>query len=440
MKRVYWVFAIIAVAVLIRLLFIQNFGRYQMSGDSVSYYLTVSSMKQKHVIVDPWRTPVYPLIIAFTYYLDRTPMLTNLPREFSYDLWHLRVAQSVGAIFMFVLLFFLLLKMGVDDWFAGIFCIFMATNMVLMTNEHSILTEAFSSLWLIGVLYLTVLLLRRFTLWQFVFTSILFVVGVFLRPTYIAFPLLVVGILIWHHRKKFVIVCGVTTLVIYGIILLTYSELNFMAYSYQGISRISDVNMLGKILLYNLPVDSAPDTAGIKTMINVYRKTINIPDPWQVFTRNPQLYGVAYAEPFSAFMRTVILQNFGSYLIGATRELPGALVVQGDLVYNTLREGQFFKKLTLFDQSIRYIIFVEFFALPFIFYNAFQKQSVKTTGLLLMLLTSLYHIVFGVYVGYGEYSRHLSVSLPVTYFVCTVCLMYAVRYVGTRIIGAGRKR
>jgi hypothetical protein len=416
-QQILWICSILAVAIGIRVLFTAKFGDYQMSGDTHSYYLSILSMRETHTLVDPWRTPVYPLILESAFRLNHVPLSPQLPSDFTYALLNLRIAQSVSGLIALILFYMLLVRLGFSVHGSGFLCLLLACQQTLLANEFSILTEAFSTFWLIIVIFLTVQLFKRFVLWQYALLSVLLIAGVFLRPIYIAFPLLITAVLYWYHQKKIVLVSGITTLCVYAIILFTYSQVNLTTFAYNGISRISDVNLLGKILLYNLPIAHAPDSDGVKAIVEDYRKTVNVIDPWQVYVVNPKLYEKEYAEPMAKFVRSVVLANIPAYLIGATREVPGAIVDYGDMIYNFKYANPLFKTITNFYHFLQYGTYMVFIISPWLIYKALKERSVKSAGLLLLALVSLYHIAFGVYLGYAEYGRHLSVAIPVMYAV-----------------------
>lgn len=413
MKWQYWIFIIVGVALLIRVLFNEHIPGYQTRGDSVSYFLT-------RTLVDPWRTPVYPFIMKMPFLMKGMPLPAQLPREtFSGELWSIRVAQAVAGTVTVVLLFFLLIRLKFSANSAGMYSLFIALHPSLLINEFSLVTEAFATLWLVIVLYLTVIQLRWLNLRTTLLLALLCIVGVFLRPSYILFPLVVLGVLVWHHKSRLVLALSVSVLCIYATIILLYVQGNYVTHSYAGISRIADVNMLGKIFLYRLPVDNIPRSE-IGDRVATYMKESSDPSPWEVYRRYPDLYSDEFATPMSTFTRAVVRENFVVYLIGATRELPGAIMDIAHvepIIYKTERFASVFLVLSHIYRWTQGLHFMLLLAVPLFMLDLWRKQTIETSAAVLFALTGMYHIVFGVYAGYEEYARHLSVAQPILYVV-----------------------
>lgn len=420
MKWYIWIVVIIAIAAGIRVLFNQHFPGYQTSGDSVSYYLTLLNLKERKNLVDPWRTPVYPILLAAPYVWSRKPLPAELPREyFSQELWTIRIAQSFAGIATLVLLFFILIRVKFSTNLAGVYCVFIACHPTLMINEFSLLTEAFATLWLVALLYVSVLLLSRVDMRKSIMFAAFCILGVFLRPSYIVFPPVILAILLWHHRSRLVVAFSVVVLCIYGVTVSLYIQSNDRIYAYRGISRISDVNILGKILLYKLPVDTTADSV-IKNRVVTYTQDFTDVSPWGLYRQYPDLFNNEYATPMSIFVRDVFRRNFGLYFIGATKELPGAIMEIGEvdpIIQRTARWETLFLVLSRVYRLTQLTHFILIIAIPFLIIDLMRKQTIQKSTVTLFAFVSLYHIALGVYMGYGEYVRHLSVVVPIMYIV-----------------------
>lgn len=434
MKRAYWIITIILVAVLARVLFYLNYPAYQTTGDSVTYYLTARSMIEKGVYADQWRTPVYPMMIALPYLLEGKKM----PQEFpymSYEFLWVRIAQSVAGVLSLVILFYLLRSLGVGDSASGWYCLFMACNRTLMAFEHQLLTESFSVLSLLIITYMVVRLTKRFDWRSFYSTSVLMIVVVFLRPSYIALPLVVFAILCWRHRSKFILLASICMLIVYGSVLFIYAETNARLVQYRGISRISDVNLLGKILTLRLQVASAPESQGVKEIIREYMETNEDVNPWSVFRAYPLLYRSEYAKPLGDFVHSVVSANAPTYVYEATKQIPYSLIdisEENDILYTTQRFNTLFKFLDWIYYYSQYINLAVLCAAPWYIMVALRKRNTKNAGYLVISIMILYHIAFAVYLGYADFARHLSVIQPLLYVL-------SFSFIGNVMIGV-RKR
>jgi hypothetical protein len=422
MKTTYWwIIGIILFASVIRLYTFVLFPGYFTLSDTVSYYLTAQSFVEKHTIIDPWRVPVYPLLIAGVYALNGVPMTGETPQgTFTYALWDIRVMQHLGGIALLILLFLLLVRLGISKLWAGIFCLFTAWNLTLLVDEMHVATEALAALWLIGTLYLAVRCMERFVWWRYAVLGVLFVFGVFLRPNYVLFPFLVVPFIVWRHWKRKIFIYSIILLAIYSAFLLLYSQANYAMHAYRGISRISDVNMLGKILQYRLPLDQLQDATGIEGIVKKFIADYGLIDPWQVYIRNVQLYDSSLATPMSRFVWNVIMHNIGTYLWRPLLDIPAALMEMSDALYGFYKTNFFGKWGNIFINIYHYLqltTYAIFIAIPVFTVDALRKKSVRNIGFLLLTMTGVYHVIFYVYFAYSEYGRLLSPAQPILFLV-----------------------
>jgi len=291
--------------------------------------------------------------------------------------------------------------------------------------EHQLLTESFSTVLLVLIVSLLAGLIRTFHATKFILLSVLCIAGVFLRPGYIALPFILVGILVWYFRRKVVVVAGLMVLVVYIGVLLIYAQTNVRYFQYRGISRIRDVNMLGKILTLRLPIEHTPDVGGIKQIIQDYRRDYTDTNPWQVFMRFPQLFGTDYLNSLGDFVGAAIRDNAYAYFIASTAQIPGAILNVSDeneVAYTTKRLEPLFEFLNRAYYATQYVLLLLIIAGPVYIVRGLLRRSRYNTYLLILASISLYHIVVAVYLGYADYTRHLSVAYPFMYILAFIFL------------------
>ncbi len=435
MKSFFWIICIVIIAVAVRVLYNLHSPLYETTGDTVSYYLTAKMMIKNRVVVDPWRTPVYPMILASPFAFTGKMMPDNVVGVYIPEFWDIRVLQSAGGVLMVVLLFLLLIRLRFTPRVAGLYCLFIACDNTFLLFEHTMLTEAFAALWLVSTILLTVRLLSRFSAPAFISFVFMWVIGTFLRPSFIALPIVLSAILVWKYWNRNIIVWSLLGLFVYGAVLIGYSFANARTYDYPGISRISDVNLWGKILALRLPIVRIPDARGVKPMLQA---TIDMKsdDPWQAFRQFPELYDTTYAAPFHQFITEATRQSILPYVFESTGQLPGALVSKSDVVDVTAtnRFNWLFGPLQLAYQYAMYINFTVIVAFPVFLYEAWKKKNTYNIALVLFVLVGLYQIGVGVYLGYNDYARHISIAQPFLYLTSFVVWYRLIMHVKNSVI------
>jgi len=421
MKWYWWIGIIIFVGSIVRVLFSMSFPTYRTGGDTVSYYYTAPHIVKNFIVADPWRTPGYPIIIALPYLLEGKEMPRVISQfDFIPEFWSIRVAQIVTGILTLVVLFFLLRALGVSDNHAGAFTLFTACSYPLLLFEYYLVPESFAIFCLMGTVILTIFLLKRFRMWQFLLLMILSIFGFLLRPMSILLPVIFIFILVWHWRTRKVFAASIVAIIMYAGFLTWYSQANYALYQYRGISRISDVNILGKILAYHIPVDSAADSNGVKTIISTYMKGSYNPDPWQVFLQNGALYSASSAMPLHEFVYDVLKHNILIYITKATVDIPSNMVSMALGNEKMDAPGFMGRVFFLLSKIYQYIQIVDLLLVgivPVMLFVSWRHHTVRNDGILLFSLVGLYHIIAANYVSYSDYMRLMGIAQPIMLFV-----------------------
>jgi len=144
-------------------------------------------------------------------------------------------------------------------------------------------------------------------------------------------------------------------------------------------------------------------------------------DPWQVYRQFPEMYDAKNALPFHEFITKATRQSILPYVIKSTLELPGALVSKSDIVdvMATNRFDWLFQTLQRTYQYAMYINYTVIVAFPVFLYEAWKKTTYNI-ALVLFALVGLYQIGIGVYLGYNDYARHISIAQPFLYLTSFV--------------------
>jgi hypothetical protein len=437
MKWYWWVGIILTVALISRHIFTSCYRGYRTSGDTVSYYLTGRLIVKTHRLSDPWRTPVYPLLMAAPYIIggkEMPPML--LQGDFIPELWYLRIAQGIVGVATLVILFFLLREFTITPFIAGMFTVFSACSWIFMFAEYALTTEVFAMFFLVLSVLLVVMLLRKFSLWKYCLLAVLTIIQVFLRPSNIMLPLIYCGMLVWHHRTRVVVLAVTGLLIFYSVIMSAYIHANDVYAGYRGISRISDMNLLGKIFTYKLPFDNTPDEEGIKPLLEDYSVHSANPDPWPLFVQHTELYLEKYAMPLHRMVMGVIKNNVGNYIVRSLADIPHALLDKTILLDNfteDTRLGPYITALGHVYISVQIIDLLLFIAVPLYFVRSLKKRTVRTDGLLLISVLGLYYVLIGTFLSYNDYTRLFSIAQPFMLFISGTLIVGGFRSLGTLI-------
>jgi len=418
MKKFIALLALLLFAVLVRIALYRAAPQYLATADTASYYATARKIVTTRVLADPWRTPGYPVFLALPFIFEGKPLPDTYYGYFTPEFVALRVVQSAAGVLTVMLFYAVLLNIGLKRKPAWIFGFLVACNWSVLLYENILLTETLSLLWLVTTMFLMVSALRRWLLGKGIALGVLFAIGVLLRPSIIFLPVLFASLLAWYWRKRIVVVWAVSTLVLYAGVLITYSRMNAQYFSYSGISRISDVNVLGKILQYRLSVQQVQG-GEIKDIVAPYISDHQT-DPWIIYAKNPQLYDAKYAAPTHQFVTDVIRHNIGLYILRSAQDIPVAMLTSGDIEYTLVARpflNNFFGFLTYINRYLRMGYVLLFVALPVYLYRAWKKKSLYNVSLALFSFVGLYYVTTAVFLSYNDYGRLMLPAVPFLFVV-----------------------
>lgn len=408
-----WFFVVVGAAIVVRLIFLQNALGYQATADSYSYFRDAQSIAQTGQLADPWRLPVYPLIIRAAFMINGQNILRE-PNIFTYhtELWFMRVAQHVAGVATVILLWYFLMQAATPLWVTVAATGIVAIHPEIFAFERAILTESFYTVLLLGMLVLLQSLLRRYRVGLLLVLCVFCIVGVFLRPIMIGLPFIFFVFIGLRYRTRHVVVGVVVCTVLYVMALGVYSASNYRTAGYFGISRIGDVNLIGKILHYQLPIETIPDAGGAKEIIRSYRQDPRSPDPWGVLDRHPELYRQKAFASISMFSRNVILGSWPLFVWRAVLDVPGSISVISQSAEFPTGGNPLLQMLWAIGP---YLVIVNWGIVPalgFLLYEAIRRRRPVSWSVLILVATCVYFIASTVTITYDDYGRILLVILP----------------------------
>lgn len=412
-QQLFWAIIVFVCSTLIRVFYAVHSPLYITTGDSVSYALTAKQIIETKQLVDPFRTPGYPLLLAAPYVLTNTEFPQEISGVYTSGLYAIRIIQSIFMIASAVAFYLLVLRVGISAPIAALFTIVGTSDYVILLLEHSILTESLSLCLLVLISYCTYCLIRKFSISAIGVLVMLWIGGVFLRPSFIGVPLLSVSIIWMRYRTMNIALLCALALVVYGGSVSMYSSVNANQNGVKGISRIGDINIWGKLLKMNVS-DTALGNSQIADMARNARR-VNATHPFEIFRQYPQLYQKKYAGEFHGFVTQVLRASYGAFIWDSFLSIPSVISSPTDLQDVTATTGKFdafFKALKSFYGLLVYVAYIPLCAAPFALFVSWKKQEVALYGQVFLLLVGVYHIAVMALLSYNDFGRLMSTARP----------------------------
>ncbi len=394
MKKIYWFLSVTCLAIVIRIVTWVSVPGYWLTADTYTYLETAKNISRTGILVDPWRPPVFPLVFNGLFALSGRNIQQASYYSYAPEFVTFRFLQTAAGVVTIALLFYFLTRAGMPLWLTVGSSVIVAVNPVLLGFERTILTETFSLTVILCQLVLAQSLMIRYRVGRVLAFAAVGILGVLLRPATILLPGVLLAVVMWNKRTKIVTSGCIMGMTIYMITVVTYAFANYRVNGYLGISRISDINIFGKVLELNLPVGTMSDTEGIRSAITKYRQTTTSPDPWEFLREYPVFNTPQLLTKLASFSRWVIVSDFPLYILGVFRQSASALTESSDRVVHVLQ----------------YFYFTSVVGIFLVFH---QK---KEWSMMLVAATCLYVFAVTVFLTYGDYGRHLVVISPLMTF------------------------
>ncbi|MFC1626905.1 hypothetical protein ACFL1P_01745, partial [Patescibacteria group bacterium] len=206
-----------------------------------------------------------------------------------------------------------------------------------------------------------------------------------------------------------------------------YIKLNSTYHGYEGISQVIDIDIIGRILEFNIPVEAGKQYTFFYNSITDYRLRNGDPHPFRfIDTYDSKIYGDSKKMmEMKAFNSTVIKANIPEYVMKAVTFIPrNYLEVHPSLVVNPADRGL----LSYLFYLIERVYFVTWFVLglPILFISplfAFvymKKPTKEHAGLALFGGILLYQVLLTTLIVYGvshEYPRLMAPMHTLAYMI-----------------------
>ena len=294
--------------------------------DSPSY-ISLGSLLLAHPslsnLFDAYRTPGYPVALA---------VIGGVQGQVAGDgVVFVQAGLMVLTAFELYVLTFGLTGSSIAAGLAGFI---FATNVRLLDWERLIMTEALA----IFLVATTVLafwqwMRHRRRVWAVGFTAAS-ILAVLTRPSLIYLPICLVLLLVAGDRKRW-LPAALLGAAIYAP-LLGYGIVNDRLHPHAGLSAISNINLLGKVLEYRMQGEGDPGR-----FPTLWQGITNLPkgdaDPYHILQANPQSMGPDYWDAYR-FSQDIVLSHPIEYVEKSAGDLvqewlavPYAYIPPGDL-------------------------------------------------------------------------------------------------------------
>ena len=305
-------------------------------------YLVVAERLYTHpyFLVDAWRLPGYPLLIAFVYAFA------------GYRNW-MAVSAAQGVLFVLATMEIYVLAILVlkRTWMAFLIGLIVGTNVVLISYVKPIMSEGLA-LWQLTTLALAlVYYVRTLRLYAFWLVVVCLVLLVFTRPEwlYLPVPLFAFVLLVAvrrgvHWRSGLVVLLNVVVALtcIYTLVGI-YIYINTWQNNYPGLTAVENFNLMGKVLQYNMQDEAPPQYAQISHQLDIL--VVKDRDPYHILPYVPAL-AKDYSLPAGTMARAIILHHPVEFLVKSLPLFPPSLTSYYDSIRPNIH-GPFDEPLAL---------------------------------------------------------------------------------------------
>lgn len=421
-KKLFPILIIIFIAAVIRILYYYHFPGIQAQPDTWMYYYLGRQMMTGNFLkyfVNNERTPVYPLFLNMISYFSGSlgaPMPSDL---FSIAMEKVILVQTLIGIIGISVFYITLRIIGLSAVKSFLITLFTSCNLLVFGWERILLTESLGTFFLIFLFFVIIRILKQDKVVDYIYLLFLLVAGFLLKPFYLFLPFFVFPVIVYYRRNKTALWGSIIVIAGFSLSVLFYIERNSRLFDYRGINKISEINMLGKILELNLNVEPAKEVPYLYNNVKEYRAKGGEPMPYRFlekyyFYDDPVLF-----RELGKFNSLVIKGNFMNYFTGSLMQIPRGLVYMSELyILKRPREsilGDIFLNIAKFYKIMQYLNFIIFFSFPVTLYSFITGKSFRYAVLALLGVISLYQIFFSVFFSYGEFGRLISSGLPLIF-------------------------
>ncbi|GIW64486.1 MAG: hypothetical protein KatS3mg092_0419 [Patescibacteria group bacterium] len=354
-----------------------------LTNDSPSYIEFAKNIIQGKPFLNITRTPIYPIFLC----------LFNLKPHFIIFFQVLIAALSAELLYYLIYQLTKKTQLSLGIVFLSI------SDYQIIKYQNIILPETLSIFLLLLYITLCTLLIKKNLFIIYFFTTLTGVLLMMVKPIFIFLPFILYSVVLLRYRKMLNI--KIFPIVVYVIIFFIWVVLSHFYISTVSISKILDINLIGKIIYYDLIEKKDIKNPVIYDMYSTI-KSNNKLTPYEL--RDILLSkGYNDKEIFSAGYQ-VIFENKLSFLTKSFIIIPSILIDRRDknITYNNSLLWNTYHFIDYIDGFILLIISALFF---FRKTRNIIKEKLDLNILLFFILSSWYTLITVSFTGYNEFAR-----------------------------------
>lgn len=415
--------SIIVAAISIRILYSYYQPSIKLSSDSYEYANYAKNIfyhPSLKLLIQPYRTPVYPLIILGTQILTHSVGADIGTGAFQRSMNILMIIQIVlfgtAACMLFYRLCSQVTLPGTLSYFLTLF---FATGMTFVPWERVLLTESLAMLWALSSATVLVRCIRKPKPIHYIHLTLLTWIGFYIRPSLIIFSGLSLVTLLLYRRRlpaiRWIVASGCVIFLFLGI----HIYINRALWGYNGLIMIGDTNLFGKILEYNLPIDSARDHTFFYSRLTEYRARQGVPNPYRFYdTYDPDIsINMGRLADLRSFTLTVLAHNIPRYLYESFIRIPRAIADTSDIISIPFHESGLLQNIlaALQQMAVRVhaVSLLSLVIFPVALVRFFRKISPQEAAGSALGLVALPYVYAMVLFGYEDLGRLIVEVVPI---------------------------
>jgi len=392
---------IILLAAGVRLAYINYAGsRIQIEPDSQGYWSKGNFFTDnlRYNYFNIYRMPGYSMFTSAIVSASGYGHPLFLSDDFFLGSWYIILAQTIIGVAGLFVLYDLLCAIGIAQTWRLAFTAFTGLNVYQFIWEHAFLNHALYITLLTIILRLFAALLKKPT----PITGSIFVLisgyAFLVRPAGIGIPFLLLLFVWLRHKTKKVFVLLTLMLCVYSLFPLSHLIANRVLYNVKGLANSTDFVPFGRILKYNIPIDSARSVQPLYDEVVAYRALGgNVTNPWYFFVYyNNRIY--AHPDEVTRFNRLVIRKYWFPYWKSIIADIPEVFFntdVDG-VLYHAAVPGlgkTFFDTLARIYAALQWATVVFFIIYPMNLWLYIKRKTILHTFLLAIGTAQIYQII-----------------------------------------------
>jgi 4-amino-4-deoxy-L-arabinose transferase-like glycosyltransferase len=326
--------------------------------------------------------------------------------------------QSVLSIFGIILVYRIYRLIDASPKTALLCTLIIAVNPLFFTWERTLLTESLALNLTLLLAFLYVILLKKIEPLTLLFFTVNSILLLLLRPATILIPLLLFTALLIRHFKPIFIFSIIFCTMVYLAVPFGWSLYNTRIHDYGGFQVYGDINLLGRTLILDLPIENARSYTYLYSTMVQYRSMGGSRNPYRFLeTFDPTFFSKPdKLNTLAGFTHSVIFSTLPQFISGSIPDIPKSFIgVSSTISIPDNSALPFSGFLYALQQIYRFLQIPVMIAAPVVFatdiYKLLRKRnSFRLFAAIAINIVALTQIIINTFLGYEDFSR---LSVPV---------------------------